>query len=198
MVRSLPHLWICSPPGETCSGRQSMRPAQDEYSDFFAGYINLVPENDVLPVLEQQLAEIPVVWRGITESEATAIHAPYTWKIRQVLDHLVDGERIFGYRLLRIARGDATPLPGFDEHFFAEASEERPAPLADIIQSFESLRRANILLIRNLPDAAWSRMGIMSGSPTSARALAFILAGHIRHHDAILRQRLQTGSHPTL
>jgi hypothetical protein len=175
-----------------------MRPAQDEYSDFFAGYINLVPENDVLPVLEQQLAEIPVVWRGITESEATAIHAPYTWKIRQVLDHLVDGERIFGYRLLRIARGDATPLPGFDEHFFAEASEERPAPLADIIQSFESLRRANILLIRNLPDAAWSRMGIMSGSPTSARALAFILAGHIRHHDAILRQRLQTGSHPTL
>jgi hypothetical protein len=89
-------------------------------------------------------------------------------------------------------------LPGFDEHFFAEASEERPAPLADIIESFESLRRANILLIRNLPDAAWSRIGIMSGSPASARALAFILAGHIRHHDAILRRRLQTGSHPTL
>ena len=167
-----------------------MRPAQNEYSDFFAGYINLVPENDVLPVLEQQLVEIPVVWRGITESEATAIHLPYTWKIRQVLDHLVDGERIFGYRLLRIARGDTTPLPGFDEHFFAEASEERPAPLADIIESFESLRRTNILLIRNLPAAAWSRMGIMSGSPTSVRALAFILAGHIRHHDAILRCRL--------
>jgi hypothetical protein len=167
-----------------------MRPARDEYSDFFAGYISLVPENDVLHVLEQQLVEIPVVWRGITESEATAIHAPYTWKIRQVLDHLVDGERIFGYRLLRIARGDTTPLPGFDEHFFAEASEERPAPLSDIIASFESLRRANILMIRNLPDSAWSRIGIMSGSPTSARALAFILAGHIRHHDAILRRRL--------
>jgi hypothetical protein len=167
-----------------------MRPAQDEYSDFFAGYISLVPENDVLHVLEQQLVEIPVFWRGISETEATAIHSPYTWKIRQVLDHLVDGERFFGYRLLRIARGDKTPLPGFDEHFFAEASEERPAPLADIIESFESLRRANILLIRNLPDAAWSRIGIMSGSPASARALAFILAGHIRHHDAILRQRL--------
>ena len=175
-----------------------MRPTRDEYSDFFAGYINLVPENDVLPVLEQQLVEIPVVWRGITESEATAIHAPYTWKIRQVLDHLVDGERIFGYRLLRIARGDTTPLPGFDENFFAEASEERPAPLSDIIASFESLRLANILLIRNLPDAAWSRMGIMSGSPASARALAFILAGHIRHHDAILRRRLQASPNPTL
>lgn len=175
-----------------------MRPAQNEYSDFFAGYINLVPENDVLSVLEQQLVEIPVIWRGIAESEATAIHSPYTWKIRQVLDHLVDGERIFGYRLLRIARGDTTPLPGFDEHFFAEASEERPAPLADITASFESLRRANILLIRNLPDSAWSRIGIMSGSPTSARALAFILAGHIRHHDAILRRRLQAGPTPTL
>jgi len=168
----------------------SMRPSQDEYSDFFAGYISLVPENDVLNVLEQQLVEIPAYWHEISESEATAVHSPYTWKIRQVLDHLVDGERIFGYRLLRIARGDTTPLPGFDEDFFAEASEERPAPLADIIESFESLRRANILLIRNLPAAGWSRMGIMSGSPTSARALAFILAGHIRHHDAILRHRL--------
>jgi hypothetical protein len=168
----------------------SMRPSQDEYSDFFAGYISLVPENDVLNVLEQQLVEIPAFWHEISESEATAVHSPYTWKIRQVLDHLVDGERIFGYRLLRIARGDTTPLPGFDEHFFAEASEERPTPLADIIESFESLRRANILLIRNLPAAAWSRMGIMSGSPTSVRALAFILAGHIRHHDAILRCRL--------
>ena len=102
----------------------------------------------------------------------------------------MDGERIFGYRLLRIARADLTPLPGFDEHFFAEASEEHPAPLADIIASFDALRRANILLIRNLPEAAWNRVGTMSGSSVTVRALAYILAGHIRHHDAILRHRL--------
>lgn len=171
-----------------------MKPAHTEYSEFYAGYIRLVPEDDVLNVLEQQLIEISDFWRRIPESEAAVIHPPYAWKIRQVLDHLVDGERIFGYRLLRIARGDSTPLPGFDEHFFAEASEERPAPLADIIGSFEALRQANILLIRNLPESAWSRAGTMSDSPITVRALAYILAGHIRHHDAILRQRLQAGT----
>lgn len=167
-----------------------MKPDPTEYSEFYAGYTRLVPEDDVLKVLEQQLAEISDFWRRIPESEAAVIHPPYSWKIRQVLDHLVDGERIFGYRLLRIARGDSTPLPGFDEHFFAEASEERPAPLADIIASFEALRRANILLIRNLPESAWNRVGTMSDSPITVRALAYILAGHIRHHDVILRQRL--------
>jgi len=167
-----------------------MRPAHTEYSEFYSGYIRLVPEDDVLSVLEQQLVEIPDFWRRIPESAAAVIHPPYSWNIRQVLDHLADGERIFGYRLLRIARGDTTPLPGFNEHFFADASEEHPAPLADIIAAFESLRRANILLIRNLPDAAWNRTGTMSGSSVTVRALAYILAGHIRHHDAIFRQRL--------
>jgi hypothetical protein len=83
-----------------------------------------------------------------------------------------------------------TPLPGFDEHFFAEASEEHPAPLTDIIASFDALRRANILLIRNLPEAAWNRVGTICGSSVTLSDIASILASHIRHRDAILRQRL--------
>ena len=118
------------------------------------------------------------------------VHQPYTWNVRQVLDHLTYGERIFGYRLLRIARGDATALPGFDEHFYADASEESAAPLADIADMFAALRQANILLLKNLPEVAWTRMGTMSDTVISVRALAFILAGHVRHHDAILRKRL--------
>lgn len=102
----------------------------------------------------------------------------------------MDGERIFGYRLLRIARGDLTPLPEFDEHFFAEASEEHPAPLTDITASFDALRRANILLIRNLPEAAWNRVGTMSGSSVTLSDIASILASHSHSHDAVFRQRL--------
>ena len=117
-----------------------MRPKETESAAFFAGYVSLVPELDLLAVLEAQLAAIPLVWKAFPES--------------------------------------------------AEASEERPAPLGDIIESFESLRRANMLLIRNFPDAAWSRVGTTSGSRITARALAYVIAGHVRHHDAILRQRL--------
>ena len=168
-----------------------MRPEATEYASFYAGYVNLVPETDILAVLQTQLSDVSVFWRSIPESAATLIHPPYSWRIRQVLDHLVDGERIFGYRLLRIARGDMTPLPGFDEHFYAEASEECPSPLSDIVGSFEALRQANVLLIRNLADAAWDRAGTASGSRITARALAWILAGHVRHHDVILQKRLE-------
>lgn len=167
-----------------------MRPTTDEYASFYAGYVEQVPENDIVQVLESQLAEVVPFWNSIPESEAAIIHQPYSWKIRQVLDHLTDGERIFGYRLLRIARGDQTPLPGFDEHFYAKASEESAAPLSDIVAAFEALRRANILLLKNLAKEAWCRMGVMSDTTISARALAYILAGHVRHHDAILRKRL--------
>ncbi|MCA9033761.1 MAG: DinB family protein [Planctomycetaceae bacterium] len=167
-----------------------MRPTADEYALFYAGYVEQVPENDIVRVLESQLAEVVQLWKSIPESEAAVIHKPYSWKIRQVLDHLTDGERIFGYRLLRIARGDQTPLPGFDEHFYANASEESAARLSDIVGAFEALRRANVLLLKNLPDDAWRRMGTMSETPVSVRALAYILAGHVRHHDAILRKRL--------
>ena len=167
-----------------------MQPKPDEYAAFYAGYVNLVPEEDVLSVLQTQLHTVSEFWRTIPESAATVVHQPYTWNVRQVLDHLTDGERIFGYRLLRIARGDATALPGFDEHFYADASEESAAPLADIADMFAALRQANILLLKNLPEVAWTRMGTMSDTVISVRALAFILAGHVRHHDAILRKRL--------
>lgn len=167
-----------------------MRPESTEYEPYFAGYVNQVPEGEITEILESQQFNVRKFWRSIPESAAAVIHPPYTWKIRQVMDHMVDAERIFGYRLLRIARGDVTPLPGFDELHYAVASEEKPAPLADIAESFDSLRRANVLLVRNLPEAAWDRHGTSNGFPISVRALAYILAGHVFHHDKILRKRL--------
>ena len=169
-----------------------MRPDPSEYAEFYAGYVDQVPETNIVQVFQTQLDETTQFWRSIPESLAACVHPPYSWKVRQVLDHLLDGERIFGYRLHRIARGDVTPLPGFDEQHYAAASEEHPASLADIIESWNSLRTANLLLIRNLADAAWGRVGTASGTSITVRALAWIMAGHVRHHNAILRKRLAT------
>lgn len=167
-----------------------MRPEPTEYAPFYSGYVSLVTETDIRKVLIEQSEEVGAFWSSIPEELASVVHEPYRWKVRQVLEHLVDGERIFGYRLLRILRGDATPLPGFDEHFYADASEEFPRKLEMITESFISLRRANILQIENLPEIALKRTGTASGSLISVGALAFILAGHVRHHDAVLRKRL--------
>ena len=167
-----------------------MRPDSEEFAPFYAGYVSLVSENDIEDALKQQVAEIEAFWRSIPEDVASVVHEPYRWKVRQVLEHLVDGERIFGYRLLRILRGDATPLPGFDEHIYADASEEYPRTLKAITDSMVALRQANILQLETLPESAMKRTGIASGSPVSVRALAYILVGHVRHHDAVLRKRL--------
>lgn len=165
-------------------------PDASEYAEYYGGYIAQVPPQPILDVLRSQAARVSLFWQSIPESAATRVDHPYTWNIRQVMDHVNDGERIFGYRLLRIARGDTTELPGFDENHYAMASEEHPAPLTDIALTFSALRQANLLLLQNLSPQAWDRKALASSSSVSVRALAYILAGHCSHHDRILRQRL--------
>jgi DinB superfamily len=167
-----------------------MRPSPAEFGVFYSSYVERVPETDVVSVLESQLAEVGAFWISIPEDVGSVVHPPYTWSIRQVLEHVADAEQIFGYRLLRISRGDQTPLPGYDENVYATACLEQPAPLADITVRFVSLRRANLRLIRHLSPAAWDRTGTMSDTPVTVRALAYMLAGHVRHHADILRKRL--------
>ena len=167
-----------------------MRPLPDEYAEWYAGYIAKVPEGNILDVLQQQLGEVREFWSKIPESVAAVVHEPYLWNVRQVLCHLTEGERVFGYRILRISRADATPLPGWDENHYAIMSEESPAPLSDCCLEFVGLRQANLCMLRNLSEKAWLRKGTANDHQISVRALAYILAGHIRHHDAILRKRL--------
>lgn len=166
-----------------------MRPTSEEHSPYFAGYIGLVQELDIVPVLQQQLSSEVASWKSIPESESAVIHSPYSWTIYQVLQHLADGERVFGYRLLRVARGDKTPLPGFDENLFAMSSLENPTSLKECIEEFEALRRANLVLCQGLSQEAWKRIGFAGDHPISVRALAYIMAGHVRHHQKALVKR---------
>jgi len=167
-----------------------MRPEPNDYSPQAAGYVALVPEADIVPVLQDQLDATVAWWRTFPESAKGEIHPPYTWELRQALHHIADAERIFGYRLLRIARGDQTPLQGFEENDYADISLELSCSLADIVNEFAALRQANLCALKSLPPQAWDRAGSASGARVTVRGLAYILAGHVRHHDAALRKRM--------
>lgn len=166
------------------------RPSEEEYAPAFGAYVSLVPEDDVLAALEKQSEEMSEFLRGVPEGRGNERHAPYTWSIKEVVGHLIDAERIFGYRALRFGRGDSTPLPGFDENAYSLEAEFDQHSLANLVSELEAIRLSNLWLFRNLPEAAWPRCGEANGNVVSVRALAFILLGHARHHIAIVRQRL--------
>jgi len=166
------------------------RPDSSEYAPQYANYISLVPENDILKAMSDGLADTLAFLAQVSETESRLRHPPYTWTIKQVVGHLNDCERIFGYRALRFARGDSTPLPGFDENVYAKAAVFERVPLTELVREFDALRRSHIILFNNLADVDWARRGIASEADMTVRALAFAIVGHERHHMAILRRRL--------
>jgi hypothetical protein len=166
------------------------RPEPGEYAANFGKYVALVPEDDIVPAMEKELEQTLTLLRGVPEKEALVHHAPYTWSIKEVVGHVADTERIFGYRALRIARGDTTPLPGFDENVYARAAAFDRCPLRELIAEFEVVRRSHLWLFRHLPDEAWTRKGVANDNSISVRAIAYNILGHERHHAAIVRKRL--------
>jgi uncharacterized damage-inducible protein DinB len=169
------------------------RPDASEYLSYYGKYVALVPDGDLVQTLRTQLDETLALVRGLPEAQGGHRYAPGKWSIREVLGHLIDAERIFAYRALRIARGDTTPLPGFDENMYAETSDADARTLADLADELEHVRLANLALFRSLSDEALARRGTASDAPISARALAWILAGHELHHRALLRERYLAG-----
>ena len=166
------------------------RPISTEFAPSHAAYVKLVEETDILAALEQQRRQVIDEWSRIDAKTALMRHAPYTWSLNEVIGHLNDAERIFGYRALRFARGDKTELPGFEENDYVRNAEFDRCEWRSLIDEFQALRQANILMLNNLPDAAWTNVGIASGHKVTVHALAYVLVGHVRHHNNIIRARL--------
>ena len=166
-----------------------VRPAASEYARFFAGYVERVPENDVLSVLESQPRLLARVVTTIPVEREKFTYAPGKWTLRQLFGHLGDGERVFGFRTLAFSRADATPLPGFDENAYVENAPFATTPLADLVAEFAELRAANLRLLRRADGAAWTRSGSANQNPITVRALAYVMAGHIRHHLAVMAEK---------
>ena len=170
------------------------RPAADEAAPFYQGYIAKVPRENIGEQLVDQLAEVERLFGALDDEAALARYAPGKWSIKEVMGHLTDVERIFSYRLLRISRGDATPLPGFDENAYVPAGGFDERPLRDLAAEFRAVRLSSLALIGGIPSPAWSEWGNASGKPVTARALAYILVGHVAHHLGVLRDRYGLGA----
>lgn len=168
---------------------QRVRPDATEYAPFYAGYVARVPEGDVVSALRESGREIVAALGAIPESRGGFRYAPEKWSVREVVGHLVDAERIFCYRALRLARADATPLPGFEENDFVRNAGSDARTLADLVDELRIVREGTVRLFDSFPDDAWERRGVVNGREVSVRALAYITAGHARHHLGVLRER---------
>ena len=169
------------------------RPEAEESLAYYHRYIARVSDEPLGEQLTAQLREIEQLFETVTDRAALARYAEGKWSIKEILGHLSDTERIFTYRLLRIARGDATPLPGYDENAYVPAGrfDERPLPM--LLAELRAVRLSTAALLEGLPEEAWTRWGEANGSPITARALAFIIVGHVAHHLGVLRERYGLG-----
>ena len=170
------------------------RPQQDEYAPFYAGYVQRVEEGgDVLALLGEQADGLRRLLAGIDEAGASARPRPDEWSVKEVLGHMCDTERIFAYRALRMARGDTTPLPGFEQDDYVRATDFNRRTLASLLDEFEAQRRGNLLFLEALTAAEIDRRGTASNGPFSVRALIYVMAGHVLHHVESLRVDYQVG-----
>src|SRR5215813_15221797 len=165
------------------------RPEANEAAPYYFGYINRISSDDIVSVLESQLEETLPFLHAISEEKSLYRYAPGKWSIRQTWNHVNDTERVFVFRGLWFARGFDSPLPSFDQDLAVNAGRADQFPWASYIEEFRNIRLATLGFFRKLPEEAWMRTGTASGNPFTVRACAYVVAGHVAHHAAIIRER---------
>ena len=178
-----------APRDTTRSRAHCPRPEPSEIAESYRGYVALVPEGDVFATLERGLQETLELVGSFGEERGNHRYAPGKWSVKEVLGHLIDGERILSYRALRIARGDPTPLPGYEQDDYVASGAFDRRTLADLASELALVRASTLALFRSIEAEAWERKGTANGVPFVARALPWIVAGHELHHRTVLRER---------
>lgn len=165
------------------------RPETNTYHPYYGTYVGKVGAGDILSILTQQGQDIPTFFKQVPKDRWEYRYAEGKWTIKEVLLHLIDAERVFAYRALRVGRKDETPLPGFEQNPYVVHSGANERSPESLLKEYESVRQATLQLFSNLPSEAWDQMGTASDAPISPLALAYIIAGHELHHVAIIRER---------
>jgi hypothetical protein len=171
-----------------------MRPAANEHDPYYSRYISLVPEGDIVPILEAEWHNSEALFTAISEQQAGTSYEPGKWTIKELIGHLSDTERILCYRALRIARNDTKPMEGFDQDPYVENANFNRCALRSLTDEFRSVREATLTLFGNLEGEAWTRRGTANNAEITVRALAYIIAGHEMHHRRILQTRYLSSS----
>lgn len=165
------------------------RPQTTEAASYYFEYIDLITSDDIVSVIESQMGQTLQFLEGISDEKSLSSYAPGKWTIRQVLNHVNDGERLFLGRAFWFARGFQDPLPSFEQDLAVEAAGANQTPWSELVDEFRTVRLSSISFFKNLPADAWARMGVASDSPMSVNAIAYIIAGHVAHHTNVLRER---------
>lgn len=170
------------------------RPADGEYAEYYRRYVGLVPDGDIVATLDGQFDDTATLLEGLTPEQEVHRYAPGKWSVREVVGHLVDTERVFAYRALSMARGDGAALPGMDQEAWAAHTNAHERRLADLLEEWRAVRRANVRFFASLDAAAGARTGVASGNPFSVRSFPWIVAGHeLWHRDLLERDYLGGG-----
>lgn len=166
-----------------------IRPGPDEHAPYYLRYIGKVPEGEFLGLMRAQLDETTGIFGALGEAQGDYAYAPGKWTIKEVLGHLVDTERVFAHRALNVARGEPTPLPGWDQDIWIAPGRFNERTLASLLEEWAITRRASLALLEGLPSDAPTRRGTVDGNSISARALACVLPGHLIWHLEVLKAR---------
>ena len=169
------------------------RPNSDEYESYYGGYIGRVPAGDVLAILGEQIGELEGLLGALADEQGDFRFAPGEWTIKEVVGHLIDTERAFGYRIFAFSRGEAQPVPGIEQDDYAREGHFGARTMADLLEDLSLLRRANLIAYRYLTAEASERRGVASGMAISVRALLYVLAGHVIYHEEDLREKYLPG-----
>ena len=166
------------------------RPEPSEYAEYYGRYIDRVPNGDILQLMQEQIEQFAADLGAIPENQANVLHPPYTWTIKQVVGHLIDVEKVFGYRAHRFACNDLRPILGMEQNEFVDNLDYDLPALSDLAVELKCARRSNLLFLRRLPMEAWNHQASADGNTISVRAIAYILVGHIIHHLDIINERV--------
>jgi hypothetical protein len=164
------------------------RPDPSEFASFYTGYIGKVPDSGPAALLKEQIGTLEKL-RALPEDQANFAYADGKWTVKELIGHVADAERVFSYRLTRIARGDSTPLAGFDENAWAKTAPHARRPIAAVVDEMIAVRRSTLALVDSLDDTSIGNTGLANNNPVSARAICWIMAGHAKHHLDILQER---------
>lgn len=168
---------------------RAVRPRADEHNPYYSLYIDRVPDGDIVETLERDLPGALAFFRGMPEDKALHRYAEGKWSIKQIIGHLSDAERVFQYRAMRFSRNDPQPIPGFDENLYVDNARFDEIPTSDLIDELENIRKASVLLLKQLDEEAFGRRGVANNNEMSVRALAWVMAGHLQHHIEVVRTR---------
>lgn len=165
------------------------RPQSTEAAPYYFKYIDLITSDDIVPTFENQMGEMLQFLRGISEEQSLHSYEPGKWTIREVLNHVNDGERVFAARAFWFARGFNDALPSFDQDIAVQMAHANNTSWAELVEEFRNVRLGTVSFFKTLPEEAWARTGVASDNPVSVNALAYIIAGHVAHHKGVLQER---------